>query len=320
MPRIYNVASYLPKKVLDNVELSRRFTNWNPEKIFEKTGIKLRHIADKNEFCSDMAISAAKNLFQKTGFHKDDIDMLFLITQSQDQCIPSTSLSIHKELNLSESCGSFDINQGCAGYIYGLSLAKSLIDSGEATNILMITSDTYSKFIDPNDSSLATLFGDAATATLVVQDDNSKNVGIGKSYFGTDSSKKSMMSCNHLGLKTLNGEKNPLSMDGPGILNFTLNKLPKSLISYLEKNNTTLEDYDYVLFHQANKFILEKLYKKIGAENKGLISLTNTGNTVSSSIPLVLEDLLQKEIKDKSNILLAGFGVGLSWGFTNIVL
>lgn len=318
MTKIIDIASYLPKKVLTNDELSERFKNWNSEKIFNKTGIKYRHIAEDDEYSSDMAIAAANNLFNKTGFKKNKIDMIFLITQSQDQCIPSTSFKVHKELGLSENCGCFDINHGCTGYIYGLSLARSFISSKQCKNILLLTADTYSKLINPNDSSLATLFGDGATATLIEAGDQLYE-GIGKCSFGTDSSKINLLSCSNLGLKTSNYSQNNLFMDGPGILNFTLDKIPKSLFNYLEENNTKIDDYDHIVFHQANKFILEKLYRKICAENKGIISLTNTGNTVSSSIPFVLEELLIKNSK-KRNILLGGFGVGLSWGFTNIVL
>lgn len=320
MARIIDIASYLPQKVLDNKELSERFKNWNEEKILEKTGIKIRHIAEHDESSSDMAIKAARNLLEKTNFEKKEIDMIFLITQSQDQCIPSTSFNIHSNLSLSENCGCFDINQGCTGYIYGLSIARSLIDSKQAKNILLLTSDTYSKFINPEDSSLATLFGDGATATLIKSDEESELEGIGKSFFGTDSNKQDLLICNYLGLKTPLEIQKPLKMDGPGILNFTLNKIPKALLSYLEENKSSIDEYDHVVFHQANKFILEKLYKKIGAHNNGIISLKDTGNTVSSSIPLVLEEIIKEKTKKRRNILLAGFGVGLSWGFTNIVL
>ena len=320
MPKIFNVSSYLPKKILSNEELSERFSNWNPDKIFEKTGIKYRHIADENEFCSDLAIAAAKKLFKKTEFDLKKIDLLLLVTQSQDQCLPSTSFLIHHKLGLSENCGAFDINQGCTGYIYGLSLSRSIINSGQAENILLITSDTYSKFIDPKDSSLATLFGDGATATLIVADRNSNYEGIEKAYFGTDSSKKELLNCDYLGLKTPYKKQKSLKMDGPGILNFTLNTIPKSLLNYFEENGTNIDCYDFIIFHQANKFILEKLYKKIGAKDKGVISLANSGNTVSSSIPLVLEELFEKDLISKQNILLSGFGVGLSWGFIKIVL
>ena len=318
MSKIIDIASYLPKKVLTNDELSERFINWNPEKIFKKTGIKFRHIAQDDQYSSDMAIAAANKLFDKTGFEKNNIDMIFLITQSQDQCIPSTSFKVHKELDLSESCGCFDINHGCTGYIYGLAMARSFISSKQCENILLLTSDTYSKLIDPNDSSLATLFGDGATATLIVADDKIDD-GIGKCYFGTNRKKKDLLNCRNLGLKKSINSQNKLFMDGPGILNFTLDKIPKFLLNYLEENNAKIDDYDHIIFHQANKFILEKLYKKINAGSKGLISLENTGNTVSSSIPMVLEELLSRNHK-KRKILLGGFGVGLSWGFTNIVL
>lgn len=320
MARIIDIASYLPEKVLENDELALRFKNWDAEKILNKTGISTRHIANKEETASEMAIKAAQNLLSKNECKKNEIDMIFLITQSQDQCIPSTSFSIHKNLSLSENCGCFDINQGCTGYIYGLSIARSLINTKQANNILMITSDTYSKFINPEDSSLATLFGDGATATLIQSDEDSEIEGIGKSFFGTDSTKKDFLICDYLGLKTPIKQQKYLNMDGPGILNFTLNTIPKSLFRYLEDNKSIIDDYDHVVFHQANKFILEKLYKKIGALNNGIISLKNTGNTVSSSIPLVLEELIKVKNKKRSHILLAGFGVGLSWGFTNIVL
>ncbi len=319
MARIFDIASFLPERVLTNDELAERFKNWNSEKIFNKTGIKFRHIAENDQTSSDIAIAAAKNLFDKTSFDKDKIDMIFLITQSQDQSIPSTAFHIHKELNLKENCGCFDINHGCTGYIYGLSLAKSLIKCKECENILMLTADTYSKFINPQDSSLATLFGDGATATLIVNEEGNEQ-GIGNFSFGTDSSKKDLLNCDYLGLKTPINKQKSLFMDGPGILNFTLDKIPKSLLNYLEENNKRIEDYDHIVFHQANKFILEKLYKKINAGNKGIISLANSGNTVSSSIPLVLEELINDDYDKKRSILLAGFGVGLSWGFTNIVL
>ncbi|WP_288260234.1 3-oxoacyl-ACP synthase III family protein [uncultured Prochlorococcus sp.] len=316
MPRILDIASYLPEKVITNEELANKFENWTPEKIFEKTGIKLRHFADENENVSDMGFFAAKKLLEKTNFNKEKIDMLILVTQSQDQCLPSTSCMIHEKLELSSQCGNFDINQGCSGYIYGLSIAKSLIASGEFKNVLLITGDTYSKLINQNESSVATLFGDGATATLIVPDYPGKK-GIGPSYFGTDSSKKDYLICNYLGLKKPTKNQKPLMMNGPGILNFTLSILPKELNIYLKQNNLLIEEFDLVLFHQANKFILKSLYKKIGIEDKGIISLENTGNTVSSSIPMVLETIIQD---NKKNVLLAGFGVGLSWAFTSVVI
>ena len=242
--------------------------------------------------------------------------MIFLITQSQDQCI-LLLFSIHKNLSLSENCGCFDINQGCTGYIYGLSIARSLINTKQANNILMITSDTYSKFINPEDSSLATLFGDGATATLIQSDEDSDIEGIGKSFFGTDSTKRDFLICDYLGLKTPIDQQKHLNMDGPGILNFTLNTIPKSLFSYLEDNNSIIDDYDHVVFHQANKFNLEKLYKKIGAHNNGIIFKEYWKYSFQFDT-LVLEDLIK--VKVKKAIFFWQVWSWLSWGFTNIVL
>lgn len=319
MAKIIDIAKYLPQKVLTNEELAKRFSNWTPDKIFEKTGIKFRHIAENNENSSDMATFAAKRLLSKTNFEKEKIDMLFLITQTQDQCLPSTSCQIHQNLGLSKNCGTFDINQGCSGYIYGLSIAKSLINSGDVKNVLLLTSDTYTKLINPKDSSVATLFGDGATATLIVPDDNASE-SIGPCLFGTDGSKKDFLFCDNLGLKKTIDEQKYLFMNGPGILNFTLSKLPQELNNYLIQNKLKVDEFDLVVFHQANKFILKNLYKKIGVVDKGIISLKNTGNTVSSSIPMVLEDIILENSKTKRKILLAGFGVGLSWAFTSVVI
>ena len=320
MPRILAIGSYLPEKTLTNDDLSKNLSNWSSEKIFRKTGIKERHIANNDENVSDMAVCAIKNLLEKIEFDKSKIDFMFLVTQSQDQCIPSTSFSIHERVGLSENCGVFDINQGCSGYIYGLSLAKGLVSSGEAKNVLLVTSDTYSKLINPKDNSVSTLFGDAATASLISCDNGNIQEGIGPTYFGTDSSKKNLLNCDFLGLKTKRENQKYLFMDGPSILNFTLGTIPPSLNKYLKCNNQNIDNFDLCVFHQANKFILEKLYKKIGVSDKGIISMDNTGNTVSSSIPLVLEEIMKEKQEKKLNILLAGFGVGLSWGFTSVVL
>jgi len=319
MAKIKDISTYLPQKVLSNEELATRLSNWTPEKIFEKTGIKFRHIAEEDETTSDMAISAANRLLSKSNFDKEKIDMLFLITQTQDQCLPSSSCRIHKELGLSKNCGTFDINQGCSGYIYGLSVAKGLINSGDVNNVLMLTADTYTKLIDPEDSSVVTLFGDGATATLIVPEEG-KTESIGPCFFGTDGSKGDFLRCDFLGLKKKVEEQKYLLMNGPGILNFTLSKLPEELNDYLNKYKFRMHEFDLVVFHQANKFILKNLYKKIGIEDKGVISLENTGNTVSSSIPMVLEDIILKNSKTKRKILLGGFGVGLSWAFTSVVI
>ena len=180
MAKVINIESYLPTKKLTNEQLSLRFEKWNPGKIFSKTGIKERRISEKTETAADLAILAAEKLFNSSKIRRDEIDMLIFVTQTQNQCLPSSSCEIHKSLNLKKYCGAFDINQGCSGYIYGLSLCSSLINSGNANNVLLLTGDTYSKIIDEGDASVSTLFGDGATATLIGPDSYEKGFVINK--------------------------------------------------------------------------------------------------------------------------------------------
>lgn len=321
MSRITQISTHLPTSVLSNQELANRYPSWTAEKIFSKTGISERRIASRGETAGDLALSAAQKLLTTNSINAADIDQLILVTQTPDQALPSTSCRIHYELGLSSRCGAFDLNQGCSGYIYGLAVADGMIASGLAENVLLLTADTYSKIIDPGNQSVATLFGDAACASLIQKDSNANENGIGPTQLGTDGSGGNLLRCSFGGWRIELGEQNPLEMDGPSVLAFTLSAVPKALREYLERNNCSLDDYDYVVFHQANKFILEKLYSKIGAVDKGVISMEKTGNTVSCTIPIALEKLFSKS-KDKNcrKVLLGGFGVGLSWGFTSIMI
>lgn len=321
MARITAISTHLPGCLLSNQELARRFPAWTAEKIYSKTGILERRIAAPGETAGDLALKAAQNLLNSTNIKHDDIDLLLLVTQTSDQALPSTSCRIHQELGLSSRCGTFDLNQGCSGYIYGLAVADGVIAAGAATNVLLLTADTYSKLIDPCDQSVVTLFGDGACATLIQADPSGIQKGIGPTQFGTDGGGAELLYCNYAGWRAPLSEQKPLQMDGPGILSFTLSVLPKALQEYLEENSYTLHDYDHVVFHQANKFILDKLYAKIGANDKGIVSMKYTGNTVSSTIPFALKKLLEEPGNSNCRrVLLGGFGVGLSWGFTSILI
>ncbi len=323
MAKIISIKSYFPKNKLTNSELSARFPKWPEEKILEKTGIKSRNIASESETIVDLAVYAAEKIFldKKLKISKNDIDNLILVTQTPSNLIPSSACEIHQRLGLNVDCAAFDINQGCTGYIYGLQVASSIVDSNNSKITLLITADVYSKIINKNDFSLSTLFGDAATATLIQREvkDNSK-FSIGNFYFGTDGNKyNKLLYRNNLS----NSAKNTnhfLQMDGPSILEFTLKIIPQAINKYLENNSSSLDNYEYIIFHQANKFILDKLYKKIGIKEKGLIEIIDCGNTTSSSIPITIEKLLKKNGYKKSNILLVGFGSGLSWGVTSIII
>nr|WP_280528720.1 ketoacyl-ACP synthase III [Providencia huaxiensis] len=328
--KIKALGKYLPMKVLSNEQLADEFPTWSVEKIYEKTGIKKRHISEEKETCSSMAIKAAEDLFKKTNLDRKDIDYILLCTQSPDYLLPTTACIVQNKLNIPKTAGALDFNLGCSGYVYGLSLAKGLIESHQAKNILLITSEMYSKYINNKDKSVRTLFGDAATATLVSAVESEHDL-IHSFIFGTDGNGAENLIVPHGGSKepisdssnqefednhgNVRSPKN-LYMNGAEILTFTLLNVPKSINAVLEKAAISKESINKVIFHQANKFMLDKLKKKIGfSDEQFLVSYEEYGNTVSSTIPLgIINGIDNKEIDSTKNILICGFGVGYSWG------
>jgi 3-oxoacyl-[acyl-carrier-protein] synthase-3 len=327
---IKSISYYLPKSILDNATIEYQFPEWNIEKIAEKTGIAKRYIADENETSLDMAIKASLILFQEHNIDKMSIDFILFCTQSPDYFLPTSACIIQEKLGLSKSVGALDINLGCSGFIYGLGLAKGLISTGQAKNILFITAETYSKFIHPLDKSNKTIFGDAAAATLISTDGFAE---IGDFEYGTDGKGAENLIVKNGGLRNPKNyaeeitdeygnttSDNYLYMNGSEIFLFTLASVPTLVKNTLEKNNMVPGDIGLYIFHQANKFMLDNLRKKTKIEmDKFYTYLEDCGNTVSSTIPIALYHA-KKENRLKGNILLAGFGVGYSWGGTIIKL
>ena len=284
------------------------------KKIQSKTGIYKRWIVSENETAMDLAIKASKKLLHKTENIK--IDTLIYVTQSQDYFLPTSACILQDKLNLQTNIKSFDINQGCSGYIYGLSMASSLIESLESKNVLLVCADTYSKYINQNDRSTKPIFSDGASATLIT---SSNQNDIGPFLFGTDGSKYNKLIVEE-GASKNNYKKTNIKpsiyMDGPGIFLFTLNSVPQNILSLLDKSKTKIELVDKFIFHQASKLIIEELSDKLKIDsNKVPINLKNIGNTVSSSIPILLKDTYDENALNENDLLLlSGFGVGLSWG------
>jgi 3-oxoacyl-[acyl-carrier-protein] synthase III len=300
------------------------------EKIEKKTGIHERHIADDSEYVSDMAVIAAEKLFKKNICKKEDIDYLLLCTQCPDYLLPTTACIVQRRLGLPKTVGALDINLGCSGFVYGLSLAKGLIQSKQVKNILLITADTYTKFIHPKDRCVRTLFGDGAAVTLISE---SKKEGIKDFIFGTDGSGAEHLIVPASGMKGLNSNdksvikndssdhwrtSNNLYMNGSEIFDFTLNVIPQAFQTLLNKTKYSINDIDHFIFHQANEYMLIHLRDKLKIpKEKFFLSLKKTGNTVSSSIPIALNcALTQKKINKGDRIMLLGFGVGYSWAGT----
>lgn len=320
---INNIEIYLPTKTLSNEELAVMFPEWTAEKIGEKIGIKKRHISANNETALDMAVKASEKLM--TPELKERIDFVLLCTQSPDYFLPTSACMLQDRLGLRTNIGALDYNLGCSGFIYGLSLAKGLINSETASCVLLVVSETYSKHIHETDKSNRSIFGDGAAAIII---EKSSIEHIGNFVLGTDGKGSKNLIAPVGGFRKkisnngFNDKKDCLYMDGPEIFNFTIKQIPSLVKETLVKNNLSIDTIDYVVFHQANKYILDYLRKKTKIpEEKFYINMENTGNTVSATIPIALKDAVNKGIIRESNkILIVGFGVGYSWGAAVIEL
>lgn len=323
---IKDIAYYLPPKIVTNEELVQDFPEWSVAKIAEKVGVNERRVAASDETATDLAVAAAEVLFAKGIVKREDIDFVLFCTQSPDYKLPSSACIIQDKLGLSTRCGAFDFNLGCSGYEYGLAVAKGLIWGRIATNVLLLTGETYNKYLHPRDKGNRTIFGDGASATVVSTDGFAE---IGEFVLGTDGSGANNLIVKSGGarfpekLNDLDFDEggNPIGsdylfMDGQEIFVFTLTKVPKMVKEVLEKNYLQKEDVNLFVFHQANKYMLEHLRKKMKIEEERFfINFDCIGNTVSSTIPIALCDA-HDQGKLRGNVLLAGFGVGLSWGAT----
>ncbi len=311
------ISYYLPANKLSNEDIATQFPEWDSEKIIQKIGIKNRSISSKDQFTSDIATEAINALCIEHKIDKSEIDYLIVCTQSPDYFLPTTACIVQNKAGLSTNCAAIDINQGCSGYIYGLSLAKGLVVSNIAKNVVLVTAEMYSKHMHENDKGNRSIFGDAATATLI---SNNGMYRIGEFLLGSDGSgfenlivKNGAMK-NRRSLDINEPNDNNLFMNGPEIFNFTAKAVPDLISKTLEKNNESIESIDNFIFHQANTFMLEYLRKKINIpKDKFLIDMEDYGNTVSSTIAIALKNRTDKFLEE-NKFLLAGFGVGYSWG------
>lgn len=325
--RIKQIEYFLPETIVSNRELEKIFSNWDAEKIEKKVGVRERHIVAENETALNLAFKASEKVL--TDYDRNKIDFVMFCTQSPEYYLPPGACILQNKLGLKTNIGAIEYNLGCSGFIYGLALAKGLITSDIASNILLVTSETYTKHIYPKDKSNRTIFGDGAAATII---EKSEVEGIFKFSLGTDGSGFQNLIVPNGGLRNrydINAKEiddgsgnirtnNSLYMNGPEIFNFTIEAVPKVVSEVLEKNKISLADLDYVIFHQANKYMIEYLRKKIKIpKEKFYINLLHTGNTVSATIPIAIKDCLNNNIiKLGDKILIVGFGVGYSWGGT----
>jgi 3-oxoacyl-[acyl-carrier-protein] synthase-3 len=324
------ISSYLPKNVRTNEDIANRHPEWSVEKISLKVGIEQRHLAGEDETAGDMAFLAAEKLIIENKINREDIDYVILCTQSPDYMLPSTACVLQHRLGLPKHCGAFDFDLGCSGYVYGLGIAKGFILSGQAKRVLLLTAETYNKYISDEDKGNKTIFGDGATATLVTTESigGALNYEIGNFTYGTDGSgAESLIVRNgasrhpiHDGNNEYDEEgnfvrnDNHIYMDGKAIFNFTAFEVPKLVKDNLISNGMAKEEIDLFVFHQANAYMLDTVRKRCGIDaTKFFVDIKTVGNTVSNSIPIAMVKANEQGVlKDAKHILISGFGVGLS--------
>ena len=322
---INHISVYLPNTTLSNEKLAFDF-NITEEQVYKNTHILKRYVSGPEEISSDMAIKAGTYLFEETGIDKSEIDFLIFCSEGFDYIAPASSCIIQHKLGLSTSIGCFDLPYGCSGYVYGLGIAYGLLKAGIAKKILFLTADIPTKGIANNDLELRSIFSDIATASLVTLDNHTKNTEF---VFGTDGKgamdlyvegsayRKPLNTEFKLPANLVNGQ---MMMNGTNIFLFAVKKVPVLVNEILEKNNLSKDDVDLFVFHQASYFMLEVIRKKMKLPpEKVFLNIQDYGNSVSSSIPLALYDAQKKGVLEKGmKVLLAGFGIGNSWGATII--
>jgi 3-oxoacyl-[acyl-carrier-protein] synthase-3 len=309
---IRDVASYLPERRLHSGELQERL-GFKPGFLENKVGIETRRLAAPDESTSDMCVRAFEALRGRYASETfADVGLLLLCTQNPDFKLPHTSSILQNRLGLPQRLLAFDISLGCSGYVSSLVTAKALMTEMGIRQALVFTCDPYSKIIDPNDKSTVSLFSDAASVSLV---EIGAPLEIGKSVFGNDGSLFEALIVRGSGTARRNGEpEQALRMDGRTIFTLLKTQIPQHVRACAAANGLALEDVDLFLLHQASAWLLEGLRADLGVSSEKVPSnIRDIGNTVSTSIPLLLEDVLQSRRPLPRTMLLSGFGVGLSW-------
>jgi 3-oxoacyl-[acyl-carrier-protein] synthase-3 len=332
---IVAVVPPLKRSLMDDVDRFYGGDVLQVERISRSIGLHTRHIVDNETTTADLCEHAANLLMGSLGVNKSSIDAIILVTQTPDYFQPATACYLHGVLDLSEHCAAFDVNQGCTGYIYGLWLAHMMVESGGCSNVLLLAGDTMSKVVNPSDSNVAPLFGDAGTATLIQGTEKAS-----PSYFSLHTNGKKFSTIiqpegafRKPSIKQIKDPRvfqtsdkralNELFMDGAEVFNFSIQTEPKAIKEILEFSGKNQDDIDYIIFHQANKYIISNIARrlKFPIEKAPCETTGRYGNQSSASIPTTICDALSnKASSSKIDLILSGFGVGLSWGSCNIVI
>ena len=309
---IVGSGAYLPKKILTNYDLSKKIDT-SDEWITSRTGIKERHIADKNQLNSDLAFEASKRAIKNSKIKVSNIDLIIVATSTPDNTFPSTATKVQAKLGIKKGF-AFDIQAACTGFIYALSIADNYLSNNQATFALVIGSEIFSRILDWKDRSTCVLFGDGAGAIILGKQKKNKKSRIISTELYSDGRFYDLLYVD--GGVSLNQKAGYLKMNGKEVFKHAITKLVKIVKLNLKKNNLKINDIDWIIPHQANKRIMVSTAKKLKIPfNKFLMTIENHANTSSASIPLTLDFAISKKIiKRNQLILFEAIGGGLTWG------
>lgn len=315
------IAVHFPERLETNADLAAGHPNWDMEIIGQKTGIHQRYIAAPQECSSDLGFAAAVKLFETNAIDPQSVDFLLFCTQTPDYALPTTACLLQQRLGLRTGAGALDFNLGCSGFVYGLAMADGLIRAGMARRVLLITAETYTKMIHPDDRSLRTIFSDAGCATLV---DAADVPSLWAFRFGTDGSGANTLIAHCGGFRPKETSIPPkgrrrwqsdLYMDGTALIDFTLTAIPGLVDEICEEGGLPLTAVDWLLFHQATRKMLQELQLRLKVDPARIpIRLEEVGNTVSCTLPILIDQMRRDgTLGTDQTSMLVGFGVGWSW-------
>lgn len=313
--RIAGVVSCAPRATFDNVTDAAQFPRDDVRKVVAMAGVARRRVASAEQCSSDLCVAAAARLLEELGWSRDSIDGLVFVTQTPDYHLPSTACVVHKRLELGDGCAAFDVGLGCSGYPYGLWLGHMMVSSGGLRRVLVLHGETPTKFTTDSDRATYLLFGDAGSATAI------EGAAGARAAF--------VLHSDGQGLEDLivrgggfrerfaaDPRRHYLEMDGPGLFNFTIKRVPLLVEDTLALDGRAAGDVDYWVLHQSNKFMMMHLAKKLALPSERVpLTLGEFGNTGGASVPLTLTNALPAAPRDRPlSVMMIGYGVGLSWG------
>jgi 3-oxoacyl-[acyl-carrier-protein] synthase-3 len=326
---VAGIESALPERRVGNAELARLHPDWDMQKIAERTGVLERRICAPDETPLDLGTRASERLLERLEVPARDVGALIVCTQTPEHPMPPDACLLQDRLSLPTSIPAFDFTHACSGFVYGLWLARSLVESGAAPSVLLVAADSYSRRLHPRDRSTVTLFGDGAAATLV-RGAEGRSGGIGEFRLGTDGGGAGIFAIEAGGARTPRSAETArevvdasgsvrsaehIQMDGPAVMAFVRKRVPALVRELLAETGETLDDVDLVVCHQGSALTLDYLERWLAIPpEKTFRNLERVGNTVSASIPIALRDAeLCGRLVSGMRVLLVGFGVGLSW-------